>query len=177
VSAVETLVGDRAPNKAFAGFGLMGSIVPRPQRSGLIRQLGLNASQNREASAIYDQLHEEIRGWQNRAQAAIRERLGADDAALSEFLRHDAQRGVSRFPNRLFGRLMEAFKIEGEKQARIVAELALMRTQVQRAHQFARDRFISLLSADQWDELQQFERPTPPAAEDWRREVRLWSFE
>lgn len=159
--AVEVLIADRAPNMAFAGFGMMGSIVPRTPRDVVGGRPDLSASQRREARDIHWALHEAVRMWRMRTHDQIRKELGLGDAGLVAFLRDDARRPCGQEPTRLLQRMMQELRLVGDQQAKIVVECALLRCHVEREHQTARSRFISLLTTLQWEDLEAIERVPP----------------
>lgn len=156
---VEALIEDRTPRKAFAGFEFWGSPVPRSPRAALARNVDLDPGQSEQACRIFDSLHRQIEVSRQRAHQRIRDVLTADQrcrfANLNGAAPVTGDNGHDAEP--LFECMLRLIGLHGGQQAEIAGCSALLRHDVRRLHNEARQRFCALLSAQQTGRLREIE--------------------
>lgn len=192
-SLAQGLIGDRAPRRAFGGFGFFGSMFGHNFRGLLADELALTDEQIAQARAIFEAAHADIRALRQAAHQDIYNNVLTDEQrALLDDLREqfearrqdDRQDGeTTDMPNddgtaaqpdgpmhgrrpflrRMMRRLADELELTDEQIAQIQTIRMDLRAAVRARHEQARVEFRAILTDEQLAVLDAFENRTPAA--------------
>ncbi len=156
-------MGDRAPRRAFAGFGFFGGPLGTAHHGEIAGALELTEEQRTAAREIFDALHADIRVLRDAAHEEIRGLLTEEQQAMLDERKSDAMGTMSRAsrgpgrPHRFAGRLAESLELTEEQQTAIADIRETLRASVRERHEQAREAFLALLTPKQLELLEGIE--------------------
>lgn len=161
---VQAIIGDAAPNMAFAGFGFSGTPFGFGQHLDTAAPLDLTDEQREQAREIFGRLHDDIRALRDQAHEDIRAVLTDEQRAILDEMQAGRGFGVFGPPADMFGmmmsqrhgsgrpffgRLSEALDLTDEQQELIETIREALRDAIEARHQQARDEFQAILTPEQ----------------------------
>lgn len=165
-------MGDRAPHRAFAGFGFFGGPLGTAHHGEIAGPLELTEEQRTAAREIYDALHADIHSLRDVAHEEIRALLTEEQQALLDERKSDAMDTMSRAfrgpgrPHRFARRLAETLELTEEQQTAIADIRETLRASVRERHEQAREAFLALLTPEQLALLEGIEHDSAPQETD-----------
>ncbi|MCG8405360.1 MAG: hypothetical protein MI923_09200 [Phycisphaerales bacterium] len=165
---IREVLGDRAPNLAFGGFGFGGSPFGFGRGIGRGDPLDLSDEQKEQARAIFEELHSDISDLRSAAHEDIQAILTAEQLATLEERRSErigfpglGGRRAGGFRNGGNGSFSERFAEElglsEQQQADLEDIRETLRASVKDRHTEAREVFIALLTPEQIEVLEELE--------------------